>query len=102
MDEAAELQTPLEDTEALRTQFTKEFAKYALETPDADVARLSLPEINEQVPPEPATELQVLSVIQEIIQAAQLASPAMLHAALSTARSPSGCGGWSRSELVPR
>lgn len=80
MDEAAELQAPLEDTEALRTQFTEEFAKYALETPDADVARLSLPEINGQVPPETATELQVPSVIQKIIQAAQLASPAMLRA----------------------
>ncbi|WP_288857742.1 hypothetical protein [uncultured Corynebacterium sp.] len=83
MDEAAELQAPLEDTEALRTQFTEEFAKYALETPDADVARLSLPEINEQVPPETATELQVLSVIQKIIQAAQLVGPVVLHASVS-------------------
>lgn len=80
MDDAAQLQVSLEYTEALRTQFTEEFAKYALETPDADVARLSLPEINEQVPPETATELHVLSVIQKIIQAAQLVGPAMLRA----------------------
>lgn len=102
MDEAAELQTPLEDTEALRAQFTEEFAKYALETPDADVARLSLPEINEQVPPETATELQVLSVIQKIIQAAQLAVQLCCVPSLSTAHSPSGCGGWGCPELVPR
>lgn len=82
MDEAAELQALVEDTEALRTQFTEEFEKYAPEAPDAEVARLSLPQITEQVPPETATELQVLSVIQKIIQAAQLVGPAVLHASV--------------------
>lgn len=82
MDEASELQAPLEDTEALRAQFTEEFAKYAPEAPDAEVARLSLPQIAEQVPPETATELKALSVIQKIIQAAQLVGPAVLHGAV--------------------
>lgn len=79
-DEAAELQAPLEDTEALRAQFTEGFAKYAPTTPDAEVARLALAEITEQVPTETATELQALSVIQKIIQATQLVDPTTLHA----------------------
>ncbi|WP_288791944.1 hypothetical protein [uncultured Corynebacterium sp.] len=82
VDEAAELQASLEDTEALRAQFTEEFAKYAPATPDDEVARLALAEITEQVPTETATELQAISVIQKIIQVAQLAGPATLHAAV--------------------
>ncbi|MDK8306751.1 DUF262 domain-containing protein [Corynebacterium imitans] len=82
LDEAAELQSPLEDTVALRAQFTEEFAKYAPATPDAEVARLALAEITEQVPTETATELQALSVIQKIIQATQLVDPTTLHAAV--------------------
>ncbi|WP_070975394.1 DUF262 domain-containing protein [Corynebacterium sp. MC3] len=82
LDEAAELQAPLEDTEALRAQFTEEFAKYAPATPDAEVSNLSLPEIAEQVPTETATELQALSVIQMIIQAARLVGPTTIHDAI--------------------
>lgn len=43
---------------------------------------MSLPQIAEQVPPETATELKALSVIQKIIQAAQLVGPAVLHGAV--------------------
>ncbi|CAB1026634.1 hypothetical protein FRC0547_02478 [Corynebacterium diphtheriae] len=82
-DEATELQAPREDTEALRAQFTEEFAKYAPATPDAEVARLSLAEIAEQVPTETATELQTLSVIRQFIQAAQLVGSTRLHDAVS-------------------
>ena len=82
LDGAAELQASLEDTEALRAQFTEEFAKYAPATPDASVSTLSLPQIAEQVPAETATELQALSVIQMTIQAARLVGPATIHAAI--------------------
>ena len=43
---------------------------------------MSLPEIAEQVPTETATELQALSVIQMIIQAARLVGPTTIHDAI--------------------
>ena len=82
LDEAAELQSPLEDTDALRAQFMEEFAKYAPEAPDASVANLTLLQITEQVSPESATELQAISVIQKVIQAAQFVGPTVIHDAI--------------------
>ena len=60
----------------------EEFAKYAPEAPDASVANLTLLQITEQVSPESATELQATSVIQKVIQAAQLVGPTVIHDAI--------------------